>query len=120
MRTAFRFVAGRIMIELIGIIACLAACIGIPIQTAKVRSGQVPVKFKGAPAEYRANWLKQVNMLMWVGLVLGVLMAGMAIIPDATPYEWIAKAVSAVLWFTASGLSFFAKRSLEPPVPAAQ
>ena len=108
------------MIELIGIVACLIACIGIPIQTAKVRSGAVPAKFKGTPAEYRAAWVKQVTTLMWVGLGLGAAMAGMAFIPNDTPYEWIAKAVSSGLWFTASALSFFARRSLEtaPPVPA--
>jgi hypothetical protein len=108
------------MIELIGIVACLIACIVTPIQTAKVRAGEVPAKFKGTPAEYRANYLKQVTMLMWLGLVFGVLMVGLAFLPDES-YEWIVKLVSAALWFTLSGLSFAAKRSLEsaPPVPAA-
>src|SRR3569832_2738410 len=87
------------MIELIGIVACLIACIGIPIQTAKVRSGAVPAKFKGTPAEYRAAWVKQVTTLMWVGLGLGAAMAGMAFIPNDTPYEWIAFAVCCGLWF---------------------
>ena len=108
------------MIELIGIVACLIACIGIPIQTAKVRSGAVPAKFKGTPAEYRAAWVKQVTTLMWVGLVLGVLMLGMAFIPNDTPYEWIAMSVSSEKRNTASTQSNNTKHSREtaPPVPA--
>jgi multisubunit Na+/H+ antiporter MnhB subunit len=108
------------MIELIGIIACIAACIFTPIQTAKVRAGWMPAKYKGTPAEYRAAYLKQLNLLMWVGLGFGVLTAGMAFLPSDPPAEWIVKAVSAALWFTLGALSFFSKRSLATPVPAAQ
>ncbi len=80
----------------------------------------MPAKYKGTPAEYRAAYLKQLNWLMWVGLGFGVLTAGMAFLPSDPPAEWVGKAISAALWFTLSGLSFFSKRSLEsaPPVPA--
>ncbi|HWD26654.1 MAG TPA: hypothetical protein VG387_05790 [Rhizomicrobium sp.] len=109
------------MIEFIGIVACVIACIGIPFQTSKVRAGYMPPNYKGTAADYRAAYLKQVAMLMWVGLVFGVLLLGMVFLPVDKPYEWIAKAVSAALWFTMSALGFFSRRALRSaaPVPAA-
>ena len=109
------------MIELIGIIACLIVCIVTPIQTARVRSGQVPAKFKGTPAEYRTAYLKQLNLLTWVGLGFGCLMLVLAVIPNDTPYEWVVKLISAGLWFALAGICFFSKRSLATaaPVPTA-
>lgn len=110
------------MIELIAIVACLAACIGTPIQTAKIRGGWMPKKFKGTRAEYIATYLKQLRMLAWVGLGLGVVEIGMIFIPDQPQGEWIAKLVGAVLWFTLSALCFFSQRSLTAaalPAPTA-
>jgi len=110
------------MIELIGIIACLIVCIVTPIQTAKVRSGQVPAKFKGTPAEYRAAYVKQLSLLIWVGLGFGCLMLVLAVIPNDTPYEWVVKLISAGLWFALGGICFFSRSSIETaaPVPTAQ
>lgn len=101
------------MIELIGIVCCIAAIIGLPLQTAKIRTGWMPAKFKGTFAEYLASWRKQLGVLMWVGVGLGALNIVLAVIPQDTAYEWIAKAVSAALWFALSAVSFFSRRSLD-------
>jgi hypothetical protein len=108
------------MIELIGIVCCIAAIIGLPIQTAKIRTGWMPKRFKGTFADYLAAYRKQLNMLVWVGVVLGAINIVLAVIPQGTPNEWIAKAVSAGLWFVLGALSYFSKRSLEGVTAPAQ
>jgi hypothetical protein len=99
------------MIELIGILACLAACISVPFQIAKMRTGWMPPKFAGTPAEYAAVFRRQLSILKWVGLGFGVLELLMIAI-EKTPGEWIVKLIAGVLWLTMSGLCFFYDRTL--------
>ena len=102
------------MIELIGILACLVAAISVPLQVAKMRTGWMPKKFAGTPAEYAAVFRKQLTMLKWVGLGFGVLELAMIAI-ETTPGEWIVKLVAGLLWLTLSGLCFFYDRALAGP-----
>ena|ERR1700712_788068 len=104
------------MIELIGIIACLAACIGVPLQVAKMRTGWMPKNFKGTAAEYAATFAKQLTILMWVGLGFGVLDLAMIAIPEQGA-EWIAKLVGGVLWLALAGISFVYRGQLVNVAP---
>lgn len=100
------------MIEIIGFIACLVACIGVPIQVKSIRSGAA---FAKAP-EKRATILeatrKQFRMLSWVGLGLGVVEIAMSFLPDDEPGEAKFKIAAGVLWLVLSGLCFWAQRRI--------
>jgi hypothetical protein len=99
------------MIELIGIVACLIACIAAPFIVKSIRSGAA---FKKAPekrAELLTAFRKQFTWLGWVGLVFGVLEMGMYFITDE-PGEGVFKVVAGVLWLVLSGLCFYGLRSI--------
>jgi hypothetical protein len=105
------------MIELIGIVACLIACIAVPYTIQSIRSGAA---FKKAPekrAELLTAFRKQFNWLGWVGVIFGVLEMGMYFITDE-PGEGIFKIIAGVLWLVLSGLCFYGLRSIAD-VPAA-
>ncbi|MGH8324878.1 MAG: hypothetical protein ACRETD_13950 [Steroidobacteraceae bacterium] len=107
------------MIELIGILACLVVCILTPIQVSQIRAGKLPKKFAGTREQYAANFSRQIAMLMWVGLVFGVLELGLILI-ETEPGEWIVKLVGSVLWFALSAICFVSRRSLAAlPAPTA-
>ena len=104
------------MIELIGIVACLIACIAVPFMVSSIRSGAA---FKKAPekrAELLVAFRKQFTWLGWVGIVFGVLECAMYFITDE-PGEAVFKIVAGVLWLVLSGLCFYALRSIAT-VPA--
>ncbi|HXL99003.1 MAG TPA: hypothetical protein VN932_03665 [Rhizomicrobium sp.] len=105
------------MIELIGMLACVIVCVLIPVQTAKFRAGSYPKNAKVTPAQMLAAFRKQLSLFIWLGLVFGVLNAGLIFMEDE-PGEWVVKLVACVLWFAASGIAFVSRRSL-PDVPAA-
>lgn len=98
------------MIELIGLVACLIACIGVPIQAAQIRSGKMPAKFTGTREQYVAAFRKQLTLLQWVGLGFGVVDLAMIAI-QTEPGEWIVSVVGALLWLTLGGMSFFYNRA---------
>jgi hypothetical protein len=105
------------MIELIGIVACLIACIGVPFMVKSIRSGAA---FKKAPekrAELLTAFRKQFTWLGWVGLVFGILQMGMYFITDE-PGEADFKIFAGALWLVLSGLCFYGLRSIAD-VPAA-
>ena len=93
------------MLELISIVAGLIVCIMMPIEVSKVRKGWVRKKFAGDRPKFLAAYRKQIKMLMWLGLVFGVLGIGMAAL-EAHRGESIVKLVGAVIWFAVSGISF--------------
>ncbi len=99
------------MIELIGILACLAACISVPLQVNKMRTGWLPKKFAGTSAEYAAVFRKQIGILKWVGLGFGILELALIAI-EMEPGEWIFKVIAGVLWLTLSGICFVYDRTL--------
>jgi hypothetical protein len=99
------------MLELISIIAGLAVCILIPIELGRIRKGRVHKKFAGDRPKFLAAYRKQLKMLMWLGLVFGVMGLGLAAL-EAQRGEAIVKVVGAVIWFTVSGLSFVSLREL--------
>jgi hypothetical protein len=99
------------MLELISIIAGLVVCILIPVELGKIRKGWMHKKFAGDRPKFLAAYRKQLKMLMWLGLVFGVMGLGLAAL-EAHRGEAIVKVVGAVIWFTVSGLSFFSLREL--------
>jgi hypothetical protein len=104
------------MIELIGIVACLIACIAVPFMVGNIKSGAA---FKKAPekrAELLIAFRKQFNWLGWVGLIFGVLEMGTYFITDE-PGEADFKIAAGVLWLVLSGLCFYGLRSIAD-VPA--
>ena len=103
--------AGDTMLELISIVAGLIVCIAMPIEVGKVRKGWVRKSFKGGRPEFLVAYRKQIRMLMWLGLVFGVLGLGLAAV-EARHGEVIVKIVGAAVWFAVSAISFFSLREL--------
>ena len=99
------------MIELISIIASLAICILIPIEVGKIRNGWVRKKFAGDRPKFLAAYRSQLKLLMWLGLVFGVLQIGLASL-ETHRAESIVKLVAGAIWFAVSCISFFALRQL--------
>jgi hypothetical protein len=105
------------MIELIGIVACLIACIGVPFMVKSIRSGAAFRKTPEKRAELLTAFRKQFTWLGWVGLVFGILQMGMYFITDE-PGEADFKIFAGALWLVLSGLCFYGLRSIAD-VPAA-
>src|SRR4029453_11980006 len=99
------------MLELISIIAGLAVCILIPIELGRIRKGWVHKKFAGDRPKFLTAYRKQLKMLMWLGLVFGVVGLGLATL-EAHRGEAIVKVVGAVIWFTFSRPPFIPLREL--------
>jgi hypothetical protein len=99
------------MLELISIIAALIVCVMLPVELGKIRKGWVHKKFAGDRRKFLAAYRKQLRMLMWLGLVFGVLGLGLAGL-EARGGEAIVKVIAAVIWLTASGLAFISLRAL--------
>lgn len=93
------------MLELISIAAGLIACIMMPFELGRIRKGWVGRKFAGDRPRFLAAYRKQIRLLMWLGLVFGVLGIGMAAI--APRDEAIGKLVAAIVWLVVSGIAFF-------------
>ena len=100
------------MLELISIVASLVICVLMPIQVNKIRNGWVHEKFAGDRPRFIAVHRKQFRMLMWLGLVFGILGLAMAPLED-NPGERTVKVIAAVIWFVVSGLGFFSVRTLD-------
>ena len=94
------------MLELIAMVAGLAVCVWLPIEMGKIRKGWVHKKFAGDRPKFLAAYRKQLKMLMWLGLVFGVLGIGLAAVEDRHG-EVIVKLIGAVIWFAVSGIAFF-------------
>jgi hypothetical protein len=103
------------MVELVGIIACLIACLGVPFMLMSIRSGAAFRKAPEKRAEILAAARKQFKMFAWLGLVFGVLEAGMYFISE--PGEGVTKIVAGALWLVLSGLCFYGLRAIAD-VPA--
>ena len=99
------------MIELIGIVACLIACVGVPFMIKSIQSGTAFKKTPEKRAELLVAFRKQFTMLAWVGLAFGVIEIGLYFITDE-PGEAKFKVISGVLWLVLSGLSFYGLRSI--------
>ncbi len=93
------------MLELISIVAGLIVCIMMPIEMAKIRKGWIHKKFAGDRPKFLAYYRKQIRMLMWLGLVFGVVGLGLAAV-EARHGEVIVKIIGAVIWFSVSAVSF--------------
>lgn len=94
------------MLELISIVAGLIVCIMMPIEMARIRKGYVHKKFAGDRPKFLANYRKQLKMLMWLGLVFGVLGIGLAAVEERRG-EVIVKLVGAAIWLAVSGISYY-------------
>ena len=92
-------------------IAGLIDCIMMPIELARIRKGWVSKKFTGDRPKFLAAYRKQLKMLMWLGLVFGVLGIGLAAV-EARHGEVIVKLIGAVIWFGVSGIAFFSLHEL--------
>jgi predicted Na+-dependent transporter len=99
------------MIELISIIASLVVCILIPIEVGRIRRGWVRKNFAGDRGKFLAAYRKQLKLLMWLGLVFGVLEIGLALI-ETHAGERTVKFVAAVIWLAVFCISFTALRTL--------
>jgi len=100
------------MLELISIVASLVICVLVPIEVGKIRNGWVRKNFAGDRPKFLAVYRKQLRMLMWLGLVFGILGLTMAPLEDH-PGERTIKIIAAVIWFVVSGLGFFSVRTLD-------
>jgi len=99
------------MLELIAMIAGLIVCIMMPIEMGRIRKGWVHKKYAGDRPKFLAAYRKQVRMLMWLGLVFGVLGIGIAAL-ESQRAEAIVKLVGAAIWFAVSGIAFASLRAL--------
>lgn len=99
------------MLELIAIVAGLIVCIMMPIEVGKIRKGWVHKKYAGDRPKFLAAYRKQIRMLMWLGLVFGVLGIGLAAL-EGQRGESIVKFIGAAVWFAVSGISFASLRTL--------
>jgi hypothetical protein len=100
------------MLELISIVASLVICVLLPIQASKIRKGWVPKNFANDRPKFLAVHRKQFKMLMWLGLVFGILGLAMAPLEDH-PGERTVKVIAAAIWFVVSGLGFYAFRTVD-------
>jgi hypothetical protein len=100
------------MLELISIVASLVICVLIPIEVGKIRNGWVRKNFAGDRPKFLAAYRKQLRMLMWLGLVFGVLGVALAPLED-NPGERVVKVIAAAIWFVVSVLSFTSLRTLD-------
>src|SRR5262245_39967463 len=99
------------MLELISIVASLALCILIPIEVGKIRNGWVRKNFAGDRPRFLAAYRKQLKMLMWLGLIFGVLSVAMAPL-ETHGGESIVKVIAGAIWFVVAALSFSSLRTL--------
>ena len=99
------------MLELIAIIAGLIVCVMMPIEVGKIRKGWVHKKYAGDRPKYLAAYRKQIRMLMWLGLVFGVMGIGLAAL-EARHGEAIVKLIGAAVWLAVSGIAFTSLRTL--------
>jgi len=100
------------MLELISIVASLVICVLVPIQASRIRNGWVHKNFAGDRPRFLAVHRKQFRMLIWLGLVFGILGLVMAPLEDH-PGEQTVKVIAAVIWFVVSAVSFFALRTVD-------
>ncbi len=99
------------MIEIIGFIACLIACVGVPYQVSAIRSGAAFQKAPDKRAMDLTATRKQFRMLSWVGIGLGLIEIGLSFVPDE-PGEAKFKLAAGVVWLVLSGLCFWALRRI--------
>jgi hypothetical protein len=99
------------VIELIGIVACILACIGLPFQVSAIKSGKAFEKSPEKREMILAATRRQFNLLSWVGIALGIAMIGLSFVPDE-PGEGTFKLVSGVLWLVLSAECFWAKSQI--------
>ena len=100
------------MIELISIIASLALCILIPIEVNKIRNGWVRKTFTGDRPKFLAAYRRQLKLLMWLGLVFGVLSVALAPL-ESQAGEPVVKVVAGIIWFVVAGICFSSLRALD-------
>lgn len=99
------------MIELIGLIACIVFCIGVPLQVNAIRNGKAFEKAPEKRAMIIAATARQFSLLSWLGIGLGVIEIGLAFVEDE-PGEWVFKLIAGIVWLVASALSFWGKRQI--------
>ena len=102
------------MLELIALAGGLILCFYMPYEAAKVRGGWMRKNFKGAPEEFRAAYLKQLTLMMWIGIAIGA--ADIAISPlDSGRGEWIVKLLTAAVWLAAAAIAYTLRGRLACP-----
>jgi predicted Na+-dependent transporter len=99
------------MIELISIVASLALCVLIPLEVGKIRNGWVRKNFAGDRAKFLAAYRKQLRLLIWMGIVFGVLSFALAPF-EAHAGEPTVKVVAGIIWFVVAGLCLSSLRAL--------
>ena len=99
------------MLELIAMAAGLIVCVMMPIEVGKIRKGWVHKKYAGDRPKFLAAYRKQIRMLMWLGLVFGVLGIGLAAL-EGQRAEAIVKLIGAAIWLAVSGIAFTSLRTL--------
>ncbi len=102
------------MLELIALLAAVVVCIWTPIETRKVRGGWMRKNFKGGHAEFVAKYRRQLTVMGWIGLVLGVLNLGLGLLADGTT-GLVVKLVAGAIWIAAGVVSMASRRLLDSP-----
>ena len=111
------------MIELISIVCSLIICVLTPIEVAKIRKGWVRPRFKGDRARFLAAYKKQLNLLMGLGIVFGVISIVLSFV-EQTPGENYVKIFAGLIWFAVAIICFVSRGRIpdptaEPPPAAA-
>ncbi|TXL71460.1 hypothetical protein FHP25_29980 [Vineibacter terrae] len=102
------------MLELIALVAAVVVCIWTPIETRKVRGGWMRKNFKGDHAEFVAKYRRQLTVMSWIGLVLGVLNIALGLVADGTA-GLVVKLVAGAIWIAAGIVSMTSRRILDLP-----
>ena len=86
-----------------------AICILIPIEVG--RSQRPAQEVRGRSAQVLAAFRKQLKLLMWLGLVFGVVGIGLAPLEAIAAKRSVARP-AAVIWFAVACISFISLRQL--------
>ena len=99
------------MLQQIAIVAGLIVCVMLPIELGKIRKGWVHKKFAGDRPKFLAAYRKQIRVMMWMGLVLGVAGIGLAAVADQRA-ETIVKLIASAVWLAVAGVAWTSLRAL--------
>ncbi len=104
------------LIDLFALLAAVAVCIWVPIETRKVRGGWTRRRFEGTHAEFIVKYRRELTMIVWTGLIVGLINLALAF-ATAGDSRQVVKIVSGVVWLAAGAITWVARRQLDESVP---
>ncbi len=101
------------MLELIALIGAVILIVWTPIEARRVAGGWVRPKHKGTPEAFRRQYRRQLSVLIWIGVVLGLGNLGLAALPDQDDARRMVKVVIGVLWLGVAISAGVSRRRLD-------